>query len=188
MDKTQAIDTGRNLFWFGAQVVVIVFCVAFINFFYFGNILPDKQVKRTYQKSQCTLVQKQLSERGKLVHQYRSDFLLSYIFNGVQYQSIATGNGLDHSYTSNRVSQETILGQYQNGQAYDCWINPKEPEIVVLILRHSWTSTMPLVIPSVIGLIALYYFGRSVFAFLGVATAKTREIKIKRKKTKPPTA
>lgn len=184
MEKTQVVNTSRHLFLFAGQLAVFIFCFSFINFFYYENILPDREVKNFYQQTTCTVLQKTLSERGRFFHEYRSDFLVSYTANGRLYRSQATGNGLDQSYTSNRQSQEAALDQFEVGQNFDCWFNPAAPQLVVLVLRHSWTSTFPLLIPTAIAIIAFYYMGRSFFAFLGVATVKTREIREKRKKKK----
>ncbi len=95
MDKTQIATAGSRLAWLIGQVIVLIVCVAYINFVYYQNILPDKMVAETYGVSTCNIVGKQLTTRGRVVHHYRADFLVSYLANGKMYQSVASGNGLD---------------------------------------------------------------------------------------------
>jgi len=181
MDKNQVINTGRNLITFIVQVAVFFLCLGYIEFMYLQNIAPDKEVKETYTPTTCALTQKHLSTKGHLVHHYRSDFLLSYLINGKQIQSWATGNGLDFSFTTDQASQEDALSQYNIGQTYDCWVNPENPYLVVLVMRHDWTSTFPLLLPSVIAVIVFYYILRSILIFLGLVRIKAHEINDRRK-------
>ncbi len=178
MDKSRIIQTGRPLFLFILQIIIFIACISFIEFFYYTNIYPDKHVKEAYQQTQCTILQKQLTASGD---NYRSDFAVTYLFNGAKYQSYSTGNGLDLAFTSDRQSQEDILAQFDIGQDYTCWVSPKHPNRVVLVLRHSWTSTFPLLIPTIVALITLYYIFQSIFIVFGMTTQKIRTLKNRKK-------
>lgn len=159
-------EMGRQLLWFFAQLLVFLIAIAYINFVYTVNILPDKLVNETFNVSDCLLVGKELTKKGKVFPRYRADFLLSYAAQNKTFQSIASGNGLDRAFTTDQAQQAEVLEQFNVGQVYPCWYNPDTPSIVVLVPRHSWFSTFSLVIPSIIALIMLFYLIRSIVASL----------------------
>ena len=166
------------------QCIVLIMCIAYIEYIYTANILPDKEAKESYRQVDCVLISKQLSTRGHLIHTYRADFLVSYNVGGVQYNRWVSGNGLDASFTQNEQEQEDILSQYEIGGTYPCWYNPTNPQLSILVLRHNWLSTFPLLVPSVVATIMLYYILKNLFQIIGTATVKTREIVRERKKHK----
>jgi hypothetical protein len=141
-----------------AQLIILLLCIAYIEHFYRVNIMPDKEAKAYFQQTSCFLINKKLSTKGKIWDRYRADFLVSYQVNGVQYNKWMTGNGLDHSFSTNRVAQESILSAYQVGSTYPCWYDPADPQIALFVMRHRWTSTLPLALPVLVGMITLYYF------------------------------
>jgi hypothetical protein len=182
MDKNILLTAGSRAFWFIGQLLILFICIYYIEHTYFDNIRPDKIVAETYKDNECLIQQKGLSQRGRFVRSYRADFLLTYVVNETSYSAWTSANGLDRSFTTDKLSQESELNQFTVGVSYPCWYNPQSPQIVVLVLRHTWTSTFTLFIPSVIALIMLYYLFRSLFIFFGTASIKTRET-IKKKKT-----
>lgn len=185
MDFRQLFSTtGRNILLLIGQSIALVICVLFIESVYYTNILPDKTVNDTYEVAQCTITDKKLHMHGTLVHTYRADFLVNYSVDTKAYNAWVSGNGLDFAYSSDRAGQEQSLTQFDVGQSYPCWYNPENPKMVVLVLRHNWSSTFPLFIPSVIFLIVLYYFVRTLFELLGVATTTAREKISERKSNK----
>lgn len=181
MEKQQIVKSGRQIALFMGQVIIFFLCLGYINFVYYETIAPDESVKDVFQPTTCTVMQKRLSEAGNLIRSYRADFLLSYSVNNNQYQGWVTGNGLDLSFTTNKNSQQDLFDQYSIGENYPCWFNPADPRMIVLVLRHNWMSTLPLLIPSIIAVIFFYYIMRSIFIFMGIMTVKTREIRKKRK-------
>lgn len=168
-------SSGRNLVLLIGQLIVIILCLGYIEFIYYSNILPDKTVSETYTETQCLVSDERISKHGEIVHEYRADFLIQYTANGITYNKWVSGNGLDTSFTTNRASQEDVLSGFTVGQNYSCWYNPEHPEIAVLVLRHSWTSTFPLFIPSVVLLIAVYFFWRNLLELIRLATTKVHE-------------
>ncbi len=167
--------TGSSILWFLGQVIVLLICLWYIEFIYDQDIYPDKVVAETFGVADCSLLNKTLTTSGKVIHRYRADFQLVYFVNGKQYQSWTSGNGLDRSATTDLASQQDVLNQYNVGATYSCWYNPAVPQAVVLVQRHSWSSSFPLIIPSVIALIMIFYLLRSILIFFGFVTIKTRE-------------
>ena len=183
MDMINLTDSGRKIVMFAVQILILIACIWYIEFIYYANIYPDKLVKETFEQSNCTITDKNITTHGKVLHTWRVDFGVKYSAQGVLYQGVTSANGLDRSFTTDRQSQEDILTQYDVGQTYPCWFNPDVPSIVVLVVRHNWASTFPLFIPSVIALVMLYYIGRALFEFFGLITIKTRE-KVRNSKIK----
>lgn len=169
------LTTGRNILLLIGQIIIIAACIAYIEFIYYGNILPDKVVSETYTQTECLVSDERIATHGKVVHHYRADFLITYMANGVKHSRWVSGNGLDESFTTNRSSQEDVLSGYTVGQSYPCWYNPNAPEVAVLVLRHSWVSTFPLFIPSVVLLIVIYYLWRNVYELIGRMSARPKQ-------------
>jgi|GEM_PF-1351141 len=167
---------GYRILFFLAQIFILVVCIEFMQVLYNNDILPDKLVKETYIQTDCTILSKKLDEKGRLIKQYRADFQVNYLVNDKVYQAAVTGNGLDQAYFHKRQPQQDILDQFVIGSSYPCWYNPQIPQIMVLVLRHNWSSTLPLAIPTIIGLIALYYILKNIFVFLGLLASTTREM------------
>ncbi len=184
MDIRQLKDPGRKIAAFAGQLVILIICIGFIEFIYYGNIYPDKLVKESFEETNCRLVSKNLTTVGRVLHRYRADFLLNYTVGNTSYQNWASGNGLDRSFSTDQDLQQEELDQFEENGIYPCWYNPEAPQIIVLVLRHSWSSTFPLFIPSVIALIMIYYIARGIYEFLAVTSVKTRERVRRRKQNK----
>lgn len=173
--RQQLFSPGRQILFFILQLIIFIFCVWYIQFIYYLDILPDKQVRESYLATNCTVLQEKISTQTGLGNSYRADFLVNYSINGMSYQAWVSGNGLNRSFTSDRASQSDILTQFNMGSNYPCWFNPQNPKIVVLVLRHSWTSTFPLLIPCVIGLITLFYLSINLFELLNFFLLRLRK-------------
>jgi len=168
---------GYQLLIFLAQIFILVACIEYTQILYTNDILPDKQVAENYPQTTCLVLAKKLSQKGRLVHRYRADFQVSYEVKDNPYKSWVTGNGLDQAFFHNRAAQEDLLSQFEVGQTYPCWYNPEIPQIAVLVLRHDLSSTLPLAVPTIIGLIAIYYILKGIFKFFGLIAATIDEKK-----------
>lgn len=173
--------TGSRLALLSGQFIILLICIGTIQFIYSGDINPDKRAKETFQETHCFLVSKKLSTRGHFIRTYRADFLINYNVNGVQYNRWVSGNGLDASFTRNQAEQKNILSQYQAGSSYLCHSDPKNPQKTLLILRHNWLSIFPLILPSVITIIVLYYFLKNLLLLSGRIRLKTPTVVRKKK-------
>lgn len=174
-------QTGSQLALLIAQFIVILLSLFYIQHVYFVNVYPDKHVKENFGQTECFVASKQLTTKGHVIHRYRANFNINYTVNGVQYNKWVSGNGLDSAYTHNREVEEDILSQYTQGNSYPCWYNPDNAAQVVLVLRHSWMSTTPLIVPSLVAVLTFYFFLKNLFEVMGKATIKAREVRQKRK-------
>lgn len=174
MSTQNFLQSARKIIIFTCQLLILILCVSYIAFIYYSNISPDKFVKTKYEKTSCDILEKKLATKGELLKRYRADFLVAYTAAGMSYKALISANGLDRSYTTDQASQESLLQQFAINQKYLCWYNPDIPTMVVLVSRHNWSSTFPLFIPSVIGLMMVYYLMQTFFGFLGIANIKTR--------------
>jgi hypothetical protein len=154
------------------QLLVLIMCVGYMEYFYSTYIYPDKRAKETFREVNCFLVNKKLSTRGHILHSYRPDFLVSYNVNGVQYNRWVSGNGLDTSYFRNKADQEDILSQYEVGGTYLCYFNPANAQFALLVLRHNWLSTLPLMVPATILVIVFYYFLQNLMLLLSTGVRR----------------
>lgn len=168
--------SGRALLYF-AQVIIFILCLSYIEVVYYNNILPDKLVDDDFMQTTCTVQAKELSTSGRMMHRYRANFLVSYMVNDVPRQAWVTGNGLDQAYYSDQAPQEETLRQFDVGSTYQCWYNPESPQMAVLVLRHDWMSTLPLLVPSVIAMIMFYYIVKEALKFFGFISLKAKERK-----------
>lgn len=180
MDFTQT--STRAIFLIG-QFLIVIACVIYVDFLYLSNILPDKKAKESYQQTSCFVISKKLSSKHHLYRKYRSDFLVSYHVDGVQYTRWVSGNGLDMSFTRNVGELGNILAQYDTGKTYPCWYDPNNPQSAILVARQNWLSIFPLMLPAVIGLIAFYCMLRNLSRVINAVTIKARHIR-RRKKNK----
>lgn len=162
-------QTGSRVALLTGQVIVLLLCITYIEYVYTFNILPDKEAKEAYSEASCFVISKRLNAQGQFAGRYRADFLISYNVNRVQYNRWVSGNGLDMKFSQNRVAQEKLLSRFDVGGTYPCWFNPKNPELSVLVRRHNWLSTFPLMIPSVMSVIVVYYLFKNLFELMGVA-------------------
>jgi hypothetical protein len=172
---------GRIILFF-SQLIVVLLCVLYITHIYTMNILPDKQAKETFDETRCTILSEKLEVKGRVFHRYRADFFITYTVDNKPYALWVNGNGLDISFTQNKREQEQIISLFDIGEMYPCWYNPENPSMVVLVQRHNWRSTFPLMVPSVVGVIAFYYMLKSFFLFFGEAKQRSRQIKKIKKK------
>jgi hypothetical protein len=145
------------------QLLVLLLCLGYVYYVYNSYVKPEKQISQIFLKTECFLLSKKLSTHSRIFHQYRADFRVSYEVNNVQYTRWVSGNGLDHSFTSDETLQEETLAQFDDGGTYPCWYDPEEPGVVVLVKQYHWTFFFSLLISGVIFIICLYYFLRTLF-------------------------
>lgn len=177
-------DIGRRIGLLIGQFLALVLCISYIELTYFHHIVPDKYVEATFKPVDCVVMSKKLSVRGRFFHRYRAEFLINYNVESVQYTHWVFGNGLDPSFVSDEQAQEDRLAQYQIGQTYRCFYNPENPEVSLLVLRHNWRATFPLIIPALILLVIGYYFFANGLKILKSLRAKTKNKKTKEKRRK----
>lgn len=159
------------------QIIIILVCVFYMELIYSTNILPDKLAKETFVETSCQIMSKQLATIGHVIHRYRASFLVNYAVNDIHYESWVTGNGLDQSYFHERSPQEAVLASFQVNSSYPCWYDPQAPQIVVLVLRHNWMSTLPLTVPTLIALIVGFYLIKNISQMLGFFLSSRQEKK-----------
>jgi len=159
------------------QLVVILLCASYIEYTYYTDIYPERQVKKVFTQTDCTIINERLSQKGNVITQYRADFLISYNVKGVQYNRWVSGDGLEMLYTPDKSSQDKLLVKFQVGQTYSCWFNPLLPQVSVLVAKNDWRPALPLFIPLVIGLIALYGLFKNIFQMPVVARLKKQKKK-----------
>lgn len=150
------------------QLVVVLLCAGYIEYIYYADIYPERQVKKVFTPADCSIINSRLSQKGDSKIKYRADFLITYNVKGVQYNRWVSGNGLEMLYSDDRGLQEELLGKYTAGNTYTCWYNPLLPQVSVLVAKHNWHSLLPLLIPFVIGVIALLFFFKSLLQLPGV--------------------
>ena len=155
------------------QLILLVLCLVMISLKYADNIRPDKRVAEVFALTNCTVVGKVLTtEDTHFGKGYRADFTLDYLANGVNMRGAAGSNGLDYTLTSDVDSQQELLDEYQVGLVYSCWYDLQNPQTVVLILRHSWGSALPLIIPSIAAVLLLFFLFSSGANLMRALAAK----------------
>src|SRR3990167_5384159 len=117
------------------QFIVLLLGFIYLDYVYLMDIRPDQLAKQRFTQTQCLIMSKKLSAKGKIIRRYRADFLVSYHADGGQYNRWVSGNGLDRSHTIRNTTQEKLLTDYENGSNYTCWYNPKNPEEAFLVPR-----------------------------------------------------
>jgi hypothetical protein len=172
MDSRKPSTIGRNLLLLLGQLIVLASCIAYIEFVYHTKVLPDKKVYATFNETVCTIASERMSTQG---NNFRADFLLNYSVDDKPYNTWVSANGLDNSFSADKKGQQEVLDQFVEGQNYPCWVDPHNPNIAVLVLRHEWSATFPLIIPSIILLIDAYYLLINLFRIFGAASKKMRE-------------
>ncbi|MES2217194.1 MAG: hypothetical protein V4501_02155 [Pseudomonadota bacterium] len=155
-------DVRTDILLLIGQATLIVCCIAFIIFDYNVNIAPDKRVAEEFAVTSCVVTDKSMAIVGRVVHRYRADFRVTYATEMGSKSSVASANGMDFSYTTNQAAQQEYLDEFDIGGDYPCWYDPEKTSTVVLVLRHNWYSTLPLILPTLVALIMLVYMVRAL--------------------------
>lgn len=146
-----------------AQFLIFLCLFIYLDYVYLANMRPDMLAKENFLRTECFVMSKKLSTKGKFYRRFRADFLINYHANGVQYNRWVSGNGLDMTYTGNNASQEKLLSNFDNGKNYSCWYDPANAERVTLVQRSSWFSLQGFIFPALAALITVYYFFRNAW-------------------------
>jgi hypothetical protein len=157
MLKWNTIQTGSRILLILTQCVILIACVWYIESFYFNHIYPDQYAKDYFLQTDCFVISKRLVTKGRVIKSYRADFWVNYSVDAIPYTEKVSGNGLDISFSRNRLEQQNLLTQFDVGGSYLCWYDKEAPGRVILVMRHNWLSTFPLMVPSAIIVIVLYY-------------------------------
>jgi len=155
-----------TIVWMMTQIIILIMCIYYLQFFYFKHILPDKEVKHSFQQTTCRVLEKALQKKTGMVDRYRSQFTLRYQVKGAVYQETTSGNGLDTSFAFDHPAAIALFNRFQVNQLYPCWYNPEAPNQVVLALRSSWSTTDFLIIPIIVVVIIIYNLLRSFFEMM----------------------
>jgi hypothetical protein len=150
------------------QTALFIVCILFIVYMYTQNIAPDKAVAEDFSITQCRVTDKGMAVGHGLIKHYRADFEVTYNAGGTEYTSMTSANGRDFSFTRDIDSQNEYLNEFEVTRSYPCWYNPSDPKEVVLVLRHSWVSTFPLILPSVISIVMLFYMIKTLTEILEI--------------------
>src|SRR3990167_6442735 len=155
-----------------AQFFILLCLFIYLDYVYLTNMRSDIWAKENFQRTECFVMSKKLSTKGKFYRRFRADFLINYHANGVQYNRWVSGNGLDMTYTGKNASQEKLLSNYENGTNYSCWYDPDNAERVMLVQRSSWFSLHGFILPALAALVTAYYFFRSAWKLAVIMRGK----------------
>jgi hypothetical protein len=158
------------------QFLILLGSFIYADYIYLANIRPDQLIKNNFTQTECLIMSKKISTKGKFFHRSRADFLINYHANGVQYNRWVSGNGLDMSYGRNGQVQDQLLAEYKIGGSYTCWYNQENAEVAVLLLRHGWSLIYPLLLPMLIGLTALILFMKTGWQLLAAMRNKNNRV------------
>lgn len=172
---------GHKTFWIVIELVLLIISGIFIETIYIENISPDKNVPVLFHQTQCKIAHKRLEVVGKFWQRYRADFYVSFMANGSLYQSNTSANGLDRNFFLDKQSQVNALNQFNLDERYLCWYDPENPSRVVLLLRHNFASSFPILIFMCIAIIMLYYLFLNLVRFGRKKKVKRMEKRQKRK-------
>src|SRR3990167_6243154 len=106
--KKKFKSKGTRLALLILQLVVALLCAGYIEYVYYADIHPERQVKKIFTQTDCSIISSRLSQRGSDSLKYRADFLISYNVKGVQYNRWVSGNGLEMLYTKDKASQDEL--------------------------------------------------------------------------------
>lgn len=143
--------TSSNIFILLGQFFITLLAFIYLDYVYLANIRPDQLAKQQFVQTDCLVMSKKLSTKGKILRRYRADFLVNYHANGAQYNRWVSANGLDMSHTIRNNTQQKLLSDYENGITYPCWYNSKNAEEAFLVPRNNWLS-LPMFLVALIGL------------------------------------
>ncbi len=169
----------KHIFYMLLQFFIMLCSIIYLDYIYITNIRPDHVGAESFEKTDCFVMSKKISMKGKLLRRARAEFLISYHANGVQYTRWVYGNGLDTAYTTNSVQQEQLLADYKIGGNYTCRFNTTNPEEVLLIMRSGWSMLTPLVIPGLAGLIFLILFIKNGLKLVFAIRKKINKFKMR---------
>jgi hypothetical protein len=175
---------GSRLVLLILQLAIVLLCAGYVEYVYYADIHPERQVKKVFTRTDCSILNKRLSEKGSDVKKYRADFLISYNIKGVQYNRWVSGDGLEMLYSKDKAAQEKLAAKFEVGKNYTCWFNPLLPQVAVLVTKHNWNPVVPLLAPIVVGLIALFFFFKNLFQLAGAKRTKAEKSKTKTAKKK----
>lgn len=172
-------DIRHDIILLIGQTVLLCLSVFFIFTTYTQNISPDKEVAERFTISNCKIVDKNMSVTRGLLKRYRADFEVEYLVNGSTFSGVTSANGRDFSFSSDYDAQQEYLNEFEIDRVYPCWFNPSNPKEVVLVLRHNWFSTLPLIIPSVIAFVMIFFIFKSLLdiieIYLDIRRRRTRK-------------
>lgn len=149
---------GYSVLFMVTEFIILLCCLIYLDYIYLSNVRPDQLAAGTYVQTQCFIMSKKLSTKGKIFRRYRADFLINYQAKGTQYTLWVSGNGLDKSYVRGSESQSKLLGEFKDGSNYPCWYNPENPEKAYLQQRTYWSYITPFIFPGIIMLAVLALF------------------------------
>lgn len=163
------ISTTIRILFAAFQSIIIIIGIWYAVFLYYTDILSNRQVEQTFEKTQCHILQAKLSTKKWLVRWYRADFKVSYSVQGPEYLSDVLGYGVDHSFTTDQAPQQFLLRTFLVGKSYPCWYNSLAPHVVVLAPKHRFSSSFILFFDLIFVTFAFYGLIRNIFSGVSVS-------------------
>lgn len=176
--QKNAIDKQQDRYILVIGLFLIVLCsFIYIDYTYFRLIHPDLLAKSTFKETECFVMSKKLSTKTGLWKTYRADVLVSYSVEGVQYNKWVATNGLDKTFTRDDTGEVSKLARYQVGGRLPCFYRPDSPGTVLVAFRDTWSLVSPVILPGVLGVLALLLFIKSSWRIIKKAKQKKRNKK-----------
>ncbi|MBN2294355.1 MAG: DUF3592 domain-containing protein [Pirellulales bacterium] len=109
-------------------------------------LIPEWRVNHEFVETTCVILAKQIgSQDGEDGTLYRPEIEIEYQIAGKQYRTRTYD--ITGTYSSGRADKEKILKQFDIGKRYDCWYDPRHPEVAVLVRGYSVLAWVLLAVP-----------------------------------------
>ena len=135
-----------------------------------GLIIPEWRVNHEFVQHTCKVLGTRIGQRpGEDGPLYRPEVQIEYQIGDETYKvwtyDITTARDFVSSYSSGREDKQAILDRFAPGgpkgdRTYDCWYDPADPGVVVLVRGYSWWVWLVCIVPVtfiLIGGIGLVY-------------------------------
>ncbi|MDZ7619732.1 MAG: DUF3592 domain-containing protein [Patescibacteria group bacterium] len=117
-----------------------------------GLVLPEWRVNHEFVENTCTVLDKRIAVADRQENpSFRPEVKVRYDVNGESltawtYDIATVANGAN-SYSSKREETTAILDRFTRGEDYQCWYDPTNPEVVVLVRGYRWWFWTVLAVP-----------------------------------------
>ena len=149
-------SVGEAIFF---AILLVVGCAGIV-FGIVRLIIPEWRVNHDFVRQKCKVIEKWVdevqSEKGSF---FQPVFKIDYKVQGATYSQKAYYD-INHSTRGTRDEAQAVINGFTEGETYDCWYDPDQPEIAVLVGGYQWWIWPVLLIPAsfvVIGIGGLVY-------------------------------